>query len=32
LKEAVQKNGVKVVAAVYALDTGNVTLLDEGRP
>jgi carbonic anhydrase len=31
LKEAVQKNGLKVVAADYALDTGKVTLLDEAR-
>jgi carbonic anhydrase len=32
LKEAVQKNGLKVVAADYALDTGRVTLLDGARP
>ena len=28
LKEAVEKKGVKVLAADYALDTGKVTLLD----
>ena len=32
LKEAVQKNGLKIVAADYALDTGKVTLLDKARP
>jgi carbonic anhydrase len=29
LKETVEKNGLKVVAADYALDSGKVTLLDE---
>jgi len=32
LKEAVEKNGLKVVAADYALDTGKVTVLDGARP
>jgi carbonic anhydrase len=32
LKEAVEKAGVKVVAADYALDTGKVNLLDGARP
>jgi len=32
LKEAVQKNGLKIVPADYALDTGKVTLLDKARP
>ena len=32
LKEAVQKNGLQVVAADYALDTGKVTLLDVAPP
>lgn len=31
LKEAVQKDGLKIVAADYALDTGKVMLLDEAR-
>ena len=31
LKEAVERNGLKVVAADYALDTGKVTLLDTQR-
>jgi carbonic anhydrase len=32
LKDAVQKHGVKVVAADYALDSGKVNLLDATRP
>jgi carbonic anhydrase len=32
LKEAVEKSGLKVVAADYALDSGKVTLLDGGNP
>jgi carbonic anhydrase len=32
MKDAVEKHGVRVVAAVYALDTGKVNLLDEARP
>jgi carbonic anhydrase len=32
LKDAVEKHGVKVVAADYALDSGKVNLLDAGRP
>jgi carbonic anhydrase len=32
LKEAVEKHGLKVVAADYALDSGKVTLLDAARP
>jgi carbonic anhydrase len=32
LKESVEKYGVKVVAADYALDSGKVNLLDPGRP
>ena len=31
LKDAVEKHGVRVVAADYALDTGKVNLLDEAR-
>jgi carbonic anhydrase len=31
LKEAVQKEGLKVVAADYALDTGVVTILDDSQ-
>jgi carbonic anhydrase len=32
LKELIEKEGVKVVATDYALDTGAVTLLDEAHP
>ena len=32
LKDAVEKHGVKVVAADYALDSGKVNLLDAARP
>jgi carbonic anhydrase len=32
LKEAVEKHGVKVVAADYVLDTGKVNLLDAAHP
>lgn len=32
LKESVEKHGVKVVAAHYALDSGKVNLLDAVRP
>lgn len=32
LKESVEKHGVKVVAAEYALDSGKVILLDAARP
>jgi carbonic anhydrase len=32
LKDAVEKHGVKVVAADYALDSGKVNLLDTARP
>jgi carbonic anhydrase len=32
LKDAVEKHGVKVVAADYALDSGKVNLLDADRP
>ena len=32
LKESVEKHGVKVVAADYALDSGKVNLLDAARP
>jgi carbonic anhydrase len=32
LKELIQKEGVKVVAAYYSLDTGAVTVLDQGQP
>jgi carbonic anhydrase len=32
LKEAIQGNGLQVVAAVVALDTGKVTLLDRAHP
>ena len=32
LKEAIEKHGVKVVSAIYALDTGKVSLLDETHP
>ena len=31
LKELIQKEGVKVVAADYALDSGKITLLEETR-
>jgi hypothetical protein len=31
LKNAVDRDGVKVLAATYALDTGKVTILD-GHP
>jgi carbonic anhydrase len=32
LKESVEKHGLKVVAADYALDSGKVNLLDPARP
>ena len=32
LKDAVEKHGVRVVSADYALDTGRVNLLDDARP
>jgi carbonic anhydrase len=32
LKELISKEGVKVLAASYALDSGKVTLLEETRP
>lgn len=32
LKDLIQKDGVKVVAAYYALDSGVVTLLDQNLP
>jgi len=32
LQESVEKHGVKVVAAEYALDSGKVILLDTARP
>jgi carbonic anhydrase len=32
LKESVEKHGVKIVAAEYALDSGKVILLDAARP
>ena len=32
MKDAVEKHGVRVVAADYALDTGKVNLLDEAHP
>ncbi|MBV8827960.1 MAG: carbonic anhydrase [Acidobacteriaceae bacterium] len=32
LRELLQKDGAKVIAADYSLDSGRVTLLDESRP